>query len=57
MACVEVFSVVWFVAVWYSPYLNMELEVKVATPFIVGGIVFIIVGLYMMKSGVKKKEE
>ena len=58
LACIEVFSVVWFVAVIYSPFLNtLELQVKAATPFIVGGIVFLIVGLYMMKSGAKKKDE
>lgn len=56
LACIEVFSVVWFMAVMYSSYLNMELQMKVATPFIIGGAVFVLVGLYLTKSGVKKKE-
>ena len=30
---------------------------KYQVPFIVGGVVFILTGLYVMKSGVKKKEE
>ncbi len=56
LACIEVFSVVWFLAVMYRPYLNVWGLVKTITPIVVGGVVFIIVGLYMMKSGVKKKE-
>lgn len=56
LACIEVFSVVWSVAVIYPPHVDIWQLVKVITPVVVGGVVFIIVGFYMMKSGVEKKK-
>ncbi len=40
-------------AVWngYGDRFNM---IKYRVPFIVGGFVFVFIGFYMMKSGVKK---
>ncbi len=52
LACVAVFSALWWLAV-VEPFVRENL-VKVITPFIVGAVVFIIVGFYMMTSGVKK---
>lgn len=38
--------------------LHTDIEfIKAGVPSIVGGVVFIVIGLYMMKSGVKKKSE
>ena len=49
LASLALFSIVWFNAVdFYAP--PMEIQV----PFIVGTVVFILIGFYMMKSGVKK---
>jgi hypothetical protein len=49
LASLGLFSIVWFNAVnLYAP--SMEIQV----PFIVGTVVFILIGFYMMKSGVKK---
>ena len=53
-ACVGVFSVVWGLAVW-NEYIDRFEVLKQAVPVIVGGIVFILIGFYMMKSGVKKQ--
>jgi small neutral amino acid transporter SnatA (MarC family) len=52
LACLGVFSIFWVFAV-VSPF-NLEYQLRISTPFIVGGIVFIIIGLYMMNSGVKR---
>ena len=57
LASVGLFSMLWMIAVWDVPqYLDRFTILKQAVPVIVGGIVFILIGLYMMKSGVKKKE-
>ena len=51
-ASIGLFSIVWFNAIdFYTPPIELQV------PFIVGTVVFILVGLYMMKSGVQKKAE
>ena len=50
LASVGLFGILWMMAIW-SEYLS-----SFAVPVIVGGIVFIVIGLYMMKSGVEQKE-
>ena len=54
LASVGLFGVLWMLAVWdgYGDRFSM---LKYQVPTIVGGAVFIIIGLYMMKSGVKEK--
>ena len=53
LASIGLFGILWIITVWngYMDRLNM---LKWFTPFIVGGLVFILIGLYMMKSGAKK---
>ena len=52
LASVGLFTVVWYYAIYPSNYY-----LKTSVPLIVGGVVFIFIGLYMMKSGVKRKVE
>ena len=54
LASVGLFGILWMIAVW-DGYLDRFTMLKQAVPVIVSGVVFIIIGLYMMKSGVKKK--
>lgn len=56
LASVGLFGILWMMAVW-NGYLDRFAMLKQVVPVIVGGVVFILIGLYMMKSGVKKKEE
>ena len=52
LASVTLFAIIWFNAViirFYKPAVEYQV------PFIVGAVVFIIVGLYMMTSGIRKK--
>ena len=53
LASVGLFGVLWMIGVW-NGYTDRFSMLKQAVPVIVGGIVFILIGLYMMKSGVKK---
>jgi len=55
-ASVGLFGILWMMAVW-NGYIDRFTMLKQAVPVIVGGAVFILIGLYMMKSGVKKKVE
>ncbi len=55
LASVGLFGILWMLAVW-NGYVDQVARLKQAVPVIVGGIVFVLIGLYMMKSGVKKKE-
>lgn len=50
-------SVVLFGIIWYNAITNRYYKpaVEFQVPFIVGAVVFIFIGLYMMTSGVKKK--
>lgn len=51
LASVTLFAIVWFnaVALPYRPTIEYQV------PFIVGAVVFVIVGLYMMTSGIRQK--
>ena len=51
LASIGLFSIVWFNTINYYYVPPVELQV----PFVVGIVVFILIGLYMMKSGVKQK--
>ena len=46
------FSAIWNV-LHYLDSVNFDYYIRITLPWIVGGIVFILIGLYMMKSGVK----
>jgi len=50
LASIGLFSVVWYYVIYPSDFY-----LKTSVPLIVGGIVFILIGLYMMKSGVEEK--
>jgi putative Mn2+ efflux pump MntP len=56
LASVILFGIFWMIAVWNGHLDRFEM-VKQAVPIIVGGIVFILIGLYMIKSGTKKRKE
>jgi len=53
LASVGLFGIVYTIAVW-NGYIDRFAMLKQAVPLIAGAIVFILIGLYMMKSSVKK---
>jgi hypothetical protein len=53
LASVGLFGILWIVAVW-NVYTDRFTLLKQFVPVIAGAIVFILIGLYMMKSSVKK---
>ena len=53
-ASVVLFTVIWTLRGYSSTNLNMFIQNYI--PLIVGAIGFILIGLYMMKSGVKKSQ-
>jgi len=53
LASVGLFGIFWMIAVW-NGYMDRLVMLKQTVPLIAGGIVFILIGLYMMKSSVKK---
>lgn len=55
VASLVLFDKIWF-EVFIYPY-RREYILKFGLPTIVGTIIFILIGLYMMKSGVKRKVE
>ena len=55
LASVGLFGILWMMAIW-NGYIDRFRMVTQAVPVIVGGMVFIVIGLYMMKSGVQKSE-
>lgn len=59
LASVVLFSIIWFNVIIalkvYTYAVGPSIEFQV--PFIVAAIVFILIALYMMKSGVKKEHE
>lgn len=55
LAAVGLFAIIWTIAVWYPYGTDPWNALKGIVPFIVGGVVFIFIGWYMMKSGVKKQ--
>lgn len=54
LALVSLFGIFWMVTVVMYPADRIEF-LKGLVPLIVGSVVFILIGLYMMKSGVEKK--
>jgi len=54
LASVGLFGILWMIAVW-DGYIDPFRMLKQAVPVIIGGIVFILIGLYMMKSGVRRE--
>jgi len=46
-----------FNILWYSLVLMAYSDWRYLMPFIFSGVVFLLVGLYMMKSGVKKEDQ
>ena len=55
LASVGLFGILWMMAIW-NGYIDRLTMIKQAVPVIIGGMVFIVIGLYMMISGVKQKE-
>jgi len=53
LASIGLFGILWRLAVWDGYGDRFEM-LKYQVPSLVGGIVFILIGFYMMKSGVKK---
>jgi putative Mn2+ efflux pump MntP len=56
LASISLFSILWYTIIATPFYYGAEYW-KYLTPPIVGAVVFILIGLYMMKSGAKKREE
>ena len=56
LASVGLFGILWMIGIW-DGYIDRWAMLKQAVPVLVGGVVFILIGLYMMKSGVEKQEE
>ena len=56
LASVGLFGILWMIGIW-DGYIDRWAMLKQAVPVLVGGVVFILIGLYMMKSGVEKREE
>ena len=46
------FGIVWSIVNYHG---NRLIMLKYDVPFIVGGVIFLLIGLYMMKSGLKEK--
>jgi len=55
LAIVELFGVVWYT--FALNYGNWYYSWRFVTPWIFGGVVFLLIGFYMMMSGVKKEKE
>jgi uncharacterized membrane protein len=64
-ASLVVFTAIWQIIVSYMNYLSYSSQYTSSfayssvwsfVPIVVGGIIFILIGLYMMKSGVKKDQ-
>lgn len=53
LASVGLFGILWMLVV-LNRYMDRLTMLKYQVPAIVGGVVFILIGLYMMKSGVKE---
>jgi hypothetical protein len=51
-------SIILFATLWqflfYDRYMNLSWMFRQSFPIIVGATIFILIGFYMMKSGVKK---
>jgi putative Mn2+ efflux pump MntP len=57
LASIALFSISWYTILTAQPYANIDYYWKLLVPPVVGSVVFILIGLYMIKSGTKKKEE
>jgi putative Mn2+ efflux pump MntP len=57
LASVILFSLLWYVLVLFAPLNIGSYTWKYLTPPVIGSVVFILIGLYMMKSGTKTEEE
>jgi len=57
LVSVYLFGISWWMLVVWDEYMDRLTMLKYQVPTFVGGVVFILVGLYMMKSGVKRKVE
>ena len=55
LASVSLFGTFWMVVVVMYPANRIEF-LKGLVPLIVGGVVFVLIGLYMMASGVKRSQ-
>jgi len=53
LASVGLFGILWMIAIW-NGYMDRFRMLEQAVPVLFGGVVFILIGLYMMKSGAKK---
>ena len=57
VAIVELFSVFWNMYMLYPPsYPTYTNSWRYSAPFIFAGVVFLLIGLYMMMSGLQKEE-
>jgi len=56
LASVGLFGILWMFAIW-NEYVDRFNIIKYYVPFIVGGFVFVFIGFFMMRSGVKKPSE
>ena len=56
LASVGLFGILWMIGIW-DGYIDRWAMLKQAVPVLVGGVVFVVIGLYMMKSGVERKEK
>ena len=61
LASFDLFSMLWYQIVpsymGYSTYPNWGDYWRYMVPPVVGAVMFILIGLYMMRSGTKKKQE
>ena len=55
-ASISLFALLWQLVIW-DGYGDRFRYFKYQVPLLVGGIAFILIGLYMMKSGVREREE
>jgi len=54
LASVCLFGILWVLAIW-DRYMDRFTVLKQLVPVIVGGVVFMLIGLHMMKLGVNEK--
>ncbi len=56
LASVALFAIAWYYVIWFD-VSSRDYYFRSLVPLIVGGIVFILIGLYMMKSGVEVRRK
>jgi len=56
LGSVGLFGILWMLAIW-NGYMDRYSMLKYQVPTIVGGVIFVLIGLYMMKSGVREKPQ